>query len=323
MASKFRTQIPRPSSRKRKASVRPLPPRPKGEVERLAVRRLAAMKYRLAGATYSVIAEKLTEDRAQAYADEHGVSFERAMKKYPHVSKRTVWDDVTAELEELRRETEVQRADLMALENARLDQVFSKALSLFANGSVPAGRLAIATMGRRCLFVAGSVPVRVPHRASLEVRGERTLWAEARVTGSITGFCGNAAQGAERPQEPRGRRGRRERGWPGHGAARLGPSSSPTWDAEDQRREKATSINRPRTSPAAPPLSSELSVPACRSGWSGAAAARPAACRSSQSRSSERTTRLIPAAPCLRYPRRSPPRAGSRLHCDGSGHAIG
>ena len=47
------------------------------------------------------------------------------------------------------------------------------------------------------------------------------------------------------------------------------------------------------------------------------------ACRSSQSRSSERTTRLIPAAPCLRYPRRSPPRAGSRLHCDGSGHAIG
>ena len=44
-------------------------------------------------------------------------------------------------------------------QNARLDQVFSKALSLFANGSVPAGRLAIATMGRRCLFVAGSLPV--------------------------------------------------------------------------------------------------------------------------------------------------------------------
>ena len=79
------------------------------------------------------------------------------MKQLPHVSKRTAWDDVTAELEELRRETEMQRADLMALENARLDQVFSKALSLFANGSVPAGRLAIATMGRRCLFAAGSV----------------------------------------------------------------------------------------------------------------------------------------------------------------------
>ena len=79
------------------------------------------MKYRLAGASYRVIAEKLTEERAQAYADEHGVSFERAMKKIPHVSKRTVWDDVTAEMEELRRETEVQRMDLMALENARLD----------------------------------------------------------------------------------------------------------------------------------------------------------------------------------------------------------
>ena len=59
------------------------------------------MKYRLAGASYRAIAEKLTEERAQAYADEHGVSFERAMKKFPHVSKRTVWDDVTAEMEDL------------------------------------------------------------------------------------------------------------------------------------------------------------------------------------------------------------------------------
>ena len=32
-----------------------MPPRPKGELERLAVRHLAAMRYRLAGATYSVI----------------------------------------------------------------------------------------------------------------------------------------------------------------------------------------------------------------------------------------------------------------------------
>ena len=98
--------------------MRPVPPRPKGELERLAVRRLAAMRYRLAGATYSVIAEKLTEDRALEYADAHDISVERAMKQLPHVSKRTAWDDVTAEFEELRRETEMQRADLMALENA-------------------------------------------------------------------------------------------------------------------------------------------------------------------------------------------------------------
>ena len=122
MAGKYRTQIPRPPTRKRKPSVRPLPPRPKGEVERLAVRRLAAMRYRLAGATYSAIAEKLTEDRVREYADAHDISFERAMKKFPPVSTRTAWEDVTAELEELRRETEMQRADLMALENARLDQ---------------------------------------------------------------------------------------------------------------------------------------------------------------------------------------------------------
>ena len=61
------------------------------------------------------------------------------------------------------------------------DQVFSKALSLFANGRVPAGRLAIATMGRRCLFVAGSLPVRVPQRAGVEVRGERFVRVDPRV----------------------------------------------------------------------------------------------------------------------------------------------
>ena len=80
------------------------------------------MKYRLAGASYRAIAEKLTDERASEYADANGISFERAMKKIPHVSKRTAWDDVTAEMEDLRRETEVQRSDLMALENARLDQ---------------------------------------------------------------------------------------------------------------------------------------------------------------------------------------------------------
>ena len=175
MKGKRRTPLPRPPSRKRKPRTKPVSPRAKGKVERLAVRRLAAMKYRLAGASYRTIAEKLTEERAQAYSDEHGVSFERAMKQLPHVSKRTAWDDVTAELEELRRETEMPRADLMALENARLDQVFSKALSLFANGSVPAGRLAIATMGRRCLFVAGTRP------AASRCRGtRRTLRTRGR-----------------------------------------------------------------------------------------------------------------------------------------------
>ena len=148
------------------------------------MRRLAVMKYRLAGASYLVIAEKLTEERAQAYADEHGVSFERAMKQLPHVSKRTVWDDVTAEYEDLRRETEVQRADSMALENARLDQVFSKALSLFANGSVPAGRLAIAAMGRRCRIVAGSLPDRCRYASRSEPTSRYA--ANASYAGSLS-----------------------------------------------------------------------------------------------------------------------------------------
>ena len=176
------------------------------------------MKYRIAGASYRTIAEKLTEDRAQAYADEHGVSFERAMRKIPHVSKRTVWDDVTAELEELRSKTQMQRGDLMALENARLDQVLSKALSLFANGSVPAGRLAIATMGRRC--VAGSFSIAIRERVkSSRVRSRRataicrgpTLRRSARRRGICisAGTCGHPCTAARR----------RDRGHSRHSAA--------------------------------------------------------------------------------------------------------
>ena len=171
MTGKLQTLIPRSQTRKRTHRSKPVQ-RPNGETERLAVRRRDAMKYRLAGASYRSIAAKLTEDQANTYADANGISFERAMKKFPPVSTRTAWDDVTAELEELRRETEMQRADLMALDNARLDQLFSKALSLFANGSVPAGRLAIATMGRRCLFVAGSI-VAGTRPAASRCRGTR------------------------------------------------------------------------------------------------------------------------------------------------------
>ena len=119
------------------------------------------MKYRLAGATYRVIAEKLTEELAPAYADEKGISIDRAMKRIKHVSTRTAWDDVTAEMEDLRRKTEVQRADLMALENARLDQLFSKSLSLFSKGSVPAGRLAVLIMGRRAKLNGIDAPTKI------------------------------------------------------------------------------------------------------------------------------------------------------------------
>ena len=101
MKGKHRTPLPRSPTRKRKPGPKPVK-RPKGEAERLARRRRDAMKYRLAGASYRVIAEKLTDDRASEYADANGISVERAMKKIQHVSTRTVWDDVTAEYEELR-----------------------------------------------------------------------------------------------------------------------------------------------------------------------------------------------------------------------------
>ena len=66
MTGKRRTPIPRPPTRKRKPGPKPVTPRPKGETERLAVRRRDAMKYRLAGASYRTIAEKLTEERTLA-----------------------------------------------------------------------------------------------------------------------------------------------------------------------------------------------------------------------------------------------------------------
>ena len=62
------------------------------------------MKYRLAGATYRVIAEKLTEERAREYADANGISIERAMKKIKHVSTKTAAQRVFQKLSESTQE---------------------------------------------------------------------------------------------------------------------------------------------------------------------------------------------------------------------------
>ena len=105
--------------------------------------------------------EQGDETSGQAFAVEKGISFEREMKRIKRVSSKTAWEDVTAEMEDLRRETEVQRSDLMALENARFDQLFSKSLSLFSKGSVPAGRLAVLIMGRRAKLNGIDAPTKI------------------------------------------------------------------------------------------------------------------------------------------------------------------
>ena len=89
------------------------------------------------------------------------------MKQLPHVSTRTAWGRRDGGVGgTYGGETEMPRADLMALENARVDQVFSKALSLFAKGRGPAGRLALATTGTagpfRGRIVAGDASRREP-----------------------------------------------------------------------------------------------------------------------------------------------------------------
>ena len=139
-----------------------------------------------------------------------------ALKQVPHVSTRTAWDDVTAELEELRRETERPRADLLARENARVDQGFAKARSLFAKGRVPAGRRALAPRGRRCRIGAGSVPGRVPPRAGVEVCSARFVrgGAVGREAGPRARGVGQSAGAASRRPRPTDTFGRpRVRRW--------------------------------------------------------------------------------------------------------------
>ena len=83
------------------------------------------------------------------------------MKKIKHVSTRTAWDDVLAEFEGMRRETEITRSDAMAMENMRIDQLYAKALALYAKGDVPAGRLAVAVMGRRAKLNGLDAPTKI------------------------------------------------------------------------------------------------------------------------------------------------------------------
>ena len=136
------------------------------------------MRYRLAGATYSVIAEKLTEERALEYADAHGISVERAMKKIKHVSSKTAHDDVTAEMEDLRRETEIQRGDLHgARERPVGSGVLEGAVAVreWQRAGWPTGYRDDGTaLPFRCRIVAGTRP------AASQSRGTRRTHALGR-----------------------------------------------------------------------------------------------------------------------------------------------
>ena len=189
------------------------------------------MKYRLAGASYRMIAAKLTEDRANTYADANGISFERAMKKVKHVSTRTAWDDVLAEFEGLRLETELMRGDAMAMENARLDQLFSKALSLYSKGSVPAGRLALSIMGRRAKLNGLDAPTKI---APTDPTGELGPKPDG---GDGQGGGGGRAARLEDRAEVGGEQGVGERGGPPPGV------QAPQRAAHDDRSTRTSKTN--------------------------------------------------------------------------------
>ena len=163
VTGKRRTLIPRSQTRKQTPRSKPAQ-RPK---ERNRAPRGAttgdAMKYRLAGASYRAIAEKLTADQGNSeYADANGVSFERAMKKIPHVSKRTVWDDVAAEYEELRRETEENRADSDgARERQTGSAVLEGAVAVLEGRACRLAGWQIAVMGRRAKLNGLEAPTKI------------------------------------------------------------------------------------------------------------------------------------------------------------------
>ena len=159
--AKAKKSPPAPTRPRRKGK-RPAPPRPVGEAERIAERRLRSMQLRKAGLYYKAIAKQLTEDRAKAYATLHDVSIERARKKVLGVSARTAWDDVNAELAELRQETETERESMVALENARIDMVYQKALKEFvSNSNIEAGRLVAKMMERRAKLNGLDAPTKI------------------------------------------------------------------------------------------------------------------------------------------------------------------
>ena len=159
--AKAKTSPPAPTRPRRKGK-HPLPPRPAGEAERIAERRLRSLQLRTAGLGYKAIAKQLKEDRAKAYAKLHEVSIERARKKVLNVSVRTAWDDVNAEVVELLKLTEHARANLVALENSRIDMVYQKALKEFVkNSNIEAGRLVVKMMERRAKLNGLDAPTKI------------------------------------------------------------------------------------------------------------------------------------------------------------------
>ena len=153
---------PPPPTRPPRKGKRPTPPRPRGEAERIAARRLRSLQLRKAGLGYQAIAAQLKEDRAKEYAKLNDVSIERARKKVLSVSVRTAWDDVNAELTELRKNVEQERSSLVALENARIDMVYQKAMKEFlSNTNIEAGRLVVKMMERRAKLNGLDAPTKI------------------------------------------------------------------------------------------------------------------------------------------------------------------
>ena len=133
MASKIRTQIPRPQSRKRLGlTCGRCHLGHKGELERLAVRRSCGYEIPPGwGELPRHRTEKADQgSRARDYADgRRCISVERAMKKVKHVSTRTAWDDVAGR--NLKGMSPGDRDHAMRCdgdcENMRIDQLYSKA----------------------------------------------------------------------------------------------------------------------------------------------------------------------------------------------------
>ena len=205
MTGKRRTPIPRSQTRKRTPRSKPVQ-RPNGETERLAVRRLAVMKYRLAGASYLAIAEKLTAEKGQrvcgcergelrtgheedpAHLKTHGLG-----RRDGGVGGTSARDGDAARGPDGVRERPVGSG---VLEGAVAVREWQRA------GGPTGYRDDGTAVPFRCRI--RSLPVRVPQRAGVEVRGARVVRGVAVGSASVprSRGVGHSACSASRKPRP-------------------------------------------------------------------------------------------------------------------------
>jgi len=141
----------RPDSRREGKPRRAQRPPHTGEVEAVTARRVRALELRKAGSTYRDIAAQLG------------------------TSLHTAWDDINAELLELRAQTKHEAQDLRELELQRCDAMTEGLWSDVKNGNAKAVSAAIRVSERRSRLLGLDAAVKTEHSGSIDLRSRDDL----------------------------------------------------------------------------------------------------------------------------------------------------